>query len=84
MHVAFNSVVLSGVSFDGLCKSRENWMLGSVVPVMTSASRFFKKIIRKKTLRSFPPPVNIKCILLLVLINFQPCLFEAFSALVIN
>lgn len=82
MHVAFNSVVLIGFSFDDLCKLSENWTLGSIFPMMTS-----KKIIKKIPCSFFLPllTVNVNsCILLLVLINFQPCLFQAFSALVMN
>lgn len=45
---------ITAFSFDELCKLRENWTLGSIVPVMTSRKN-------NKSLRSFPPPVHSKC-----------------------
>lgn len=85
VHVSSDSVVLSGISFDELCKLRENWTLGNAVPVMTSASKLFGEGKKKA---GFPSPLialNVNsCILLLVLINFQPCLFQAFIALEMN
>ena len=58
VHVISDSVVLSGFSFDELCKLRENWTLGNAAPVMTSPSEFFKNKEKEQT---FPPPVSIKC-----------------------
>lgn len=45
MHVASDTVVLRGISFDDLCKLRENWnwTLGNTVPMMTYASELLKK-----------------------------------------
>lgn len=57
MHVSSDSVILAEISFDELCKLRENWTLGNAAPVMTSASELFKKINKKSSLS----PINIKC-----------------------
>lgn len=85
MHGSSDSVVQSGMSCDELCKLRENWTLGNAVPVMTSASEFLGE---EKKKADFPSPLialNVNsCILLLVLINFQPCLFQAFIVLEMN
>lgn len=85
MHVTSDSVVQSGINCNELCKLRESWTLGNAVPVMTSASEFFGE---EKKKAGFPSPLialNVNgCILLLVLINFQPCLFQAFIALEMN
>lgn len=56
--MASDAIVLSGMSFDELCKLRESLTLGNAVPVVTSASEFFKRKIRKP---GSPPSVNIKC-----------------------
>lgn len=59
MHVTSHSVVWSGISFDELCKLRENWTLGNAVPVMTSAPEFFGE--EKEKAGFLSPPYSIKC-----------------------